>query len=118
VKSGGRVWIGHALADLELSGSSCTFDIDRADGSVTATTSSGAIRVGRMTQGRAKLMNGSGNIEVGVGEGAAASIDADSKLGAVHDFVSSQGTAVPSDHKVMVFARTRHGDILIHRAAA
>lgn len=118
VKSGGRVRIGHALADLDLSASSCNFDIDRADGSVTATTSSGAIRIGRMTSGQAKLMNGSGNIELGIGEGAAASIDADSKLGAVHDFVSSQGTTDPSNHKVMVFARTRHGDIIIQRAAA
>ena len=47
--SGGQAWIGHASADLDLSSASCDFDIDRADGSVTATTASGAIRIGRMT---------------------------------------------------------------------
>jgi hypothetical protein len=115
--SGGQAWIGHALADLDLSSGRGDFDIDRADGSVTATTGNGAIRIGRMRHGQAKLMNGSGNIEVGIGEGAVASIDASSERGAVHDFVSPQGNAGPSDDTVMVHARTRHGDIIIQRAA-
>lgn len=115
--SGGQAWIGHASADLDLSSGSCDFDIDRADGSVTATTASGAIRIGRMTHGQAKLMNGSGNIEVGIGEGTAASIDVSSERGAVHNFVSSQANPDPSDNKVMVHARTRHGDIIIQRTA-
>ena len=116
--AGGQTWIGQASADVDLSSGSGGFDIDRADGSVTATTGSGAIRIGRMTQGQAKLMNGSGNIEVGIGEGTAASIDVNSERGAVHNFVSSQGDSDPSDHKVMVHARTRHGDIIIQRAAS
>jgi len=116
--SGGQAWIGHASADLDLSSGSGGFDIDRADGSVTATTGNGAIRIGRMTNGQAKLKNGSGNIEVGISEGTAASIDATSERGALHNFVSSQGNSDPSDHKVMVHARTRHGDVIIQRAAS
>jgi hypothetical protein len=116
--SGGRAWIGHACADLDLSSGSGDFDIDRADGGITATTASGAIRIGRMTRGQAKLMNGSGNIEVGIGEGTAAAIDASSERGAVHNFVSPQGSSDLPDHKVMVHARTRHGDIIIQRAAS
>jgi hypothetical protein len=85
-------------------------------GSVTATTASGAIRIGRMSNGQAKLSNGSGNIEVGISAGTTASIDVDSERGAVHDFVSCGGKSGPSDHKVMVHARTRHGDIIIRRA--
>ncbi|GAA1185768.1 DUF4097 family beta strand repeat-containing protein [Pseudonocardia alaniniphila] len=115
--SGGQVWIGHACADLDLSSSSCDFEIDCADGSVTATQAGGAIRIGRMTHGRAKLISGSGDIEVGISEGAAACIDANSDRGAVHNFIS-QGDAGPSDDKVMVHARTRHGDIIIQRAAS
>jgi hypothetical protein len=116
--SGGQTWIGHASAGLDLTSGSGDFDIDRADGSITATTASGAIRIGRMRHGQAKLMNGSGNIEVGIGEGTAASIDASSERGAVHTFVSSQGNPDPSDRNVMVHARTRHGDIIIARAAS
>ena len=116
--SGGQAWIGHASADLDLSSGNGAFDIDRADGSVTATTGSGAIRIGRMTHGQAKLMNGSGNIEVGIGQGTAASIDASSERGAVHDGVSSQGNPATTDVLVSVHARTRHGDIIIRRAAS
>ena len=91
--SGGQAWIGHASADLDLSSGSGGFDIDRADGSVTAKTASGAIRIGRMTHGQAKLMNGSGNIEVGISEGAAASVDVDSERGSVRNSVPSQENA-------------------------
>ena len=116
--SGGQAWIGHASADLDLGSGSCDFDIDRADGNVTAATASGAIRIGRMTNGQAKLTNGSGNIEVGISEGTAASVDVNSERGAVHNFVSSQGEPGASDAKVSVHARTRHGDITIQRAAS
>ena len=116
--SGGQTWIGHAAADLDLGSAGSDFDIDRADGNVTASTASGAIRIGRMTGGRAKLTNGSGNIEVGISEGTAASIDVNSERGAVHNYVSSQGEPGASEDKVSVFARTRHGDITIQRAAS
>lgn len=116
--AGGQAWIGHASADLDLSSSSGDFDIGRADGSITARTASGAIRIGRMTRGVARLINGSGNIEVGISEGAAASIDVSSERGAVRDLVSSQPGREPAEHKVTVHARTRHGDITIQRAAS
>jgi len=115
--SGGQAWIGRAAADLELSSSSGGFDIDRADGSVTATTASGAIRIGRMTHGQAKLMNGSGNIEVGISDGTAAYIDVNSERGAVRNSVASPDSTGASDATVTVHARTRHGDIIIQRAA-
>ena len=117
--SGGHAWIGHASADLDLSSGRGDFDIDRADGGITATTGNGAIRIGRMTHGQAKLMNGSGNIEVGIGDGTAAYIDVNSERGAVRNSVASpspEGTGA-SDAPVMVHARTRHGDIIIQRAA-
>jgi hypothetical protein len=114
--SGGQAWIGHARVDLDLSSASGDFTVDRADGNVTATTSSGAIRIGRMTHGQAKLMNGSGDIEVGVSEGVTAFADVGSERGSVHDSLSPQGNAELSD--VSVHARTRHGDIVIRRAAS
>lgn len=115
--SGGRTWIGHATADLELRSACTDFDIDRADAGVTVETASGAIRIGRMTNGQANLKNASGNIEVGISEGTAASTDVASERGAVHNFVTAQGEPGPSDAKVSVHARTRHGDITVHRVA-
>jgi hypothetical protein len=116
--SGGQAWIGHASADLDLSSGSGGFDIDRADGSVTATTASGAIRIGQLTRGQAKLVNGSGNIEVGISEGTAARVDANSERGSVRNSVASQESPATSDALVSVHARTRHGDIIIQRAAS
>lgn len=115
--SAGEVAVGHVAGPAEIEGGASEVRIDQADGSVSAKTASGAIRIGRMTHGQAKLMSGSGNIEVGISEGAAASVDLDSERGAVHNFVSSPGDADPADDKVMVHARTRHGDIIIQRAA-
>jgi DUF4097 and DUF4098 domain-containing protein YvlB len=115
--SGGQAWIGHAAADLELSSGSGSLEIDRADGSVTATTGSGAIRIGRMTHGQAKLMNGSGNIEVGIGDGTAAYLDVNSERGSVRNSVASPEDPDAADAEVTVHARTRHGDIIIQRAA-
>jgi hypothetical protein len=115
--SGGQTWIGHASADLDLSSGHGGFDIDRADGSVTAKTGDGAIRIGRLTRGQAELLNRSGNIEVGLSEGTAATVDANSKRGSVRNSVPSQENPDPSDNKVAVHARTRYGDIIIQPAA-
>jgi hypothetical protein len=116
--SDGQTWIGHALADIDLSSGSGGFDIDRADGSVTAKTGSGAIRIGRLTRGQAELANRSGNIEVGISEGTAARVDANSKRGSVRNSVPSQESLDAFDNKVTVHARTRYGDIIIQRAAS
>jgi hypothetical protein len=115
--SGGQTWIGHASADLDLSSGHGGFDIGRADGSVTAKTGDGAIRIGRLTRGQAELVNRSGNIEVGISEGTAARVDADSKRGAVRNSVPAPENPDTSDDKVTVHARTRYGDIVIRRAA-
>ncbi|MEJ3749783.1 DUF4097 family beta strand repeat-containing protein [Actinomycetes bacterium KLBMP 9797] len=115
--SGGQLWIGHARADLDLSSGSGGFDIDRADGGVTAKTGDGAIRIGRLTRGRAELLNGSGNIAVGISEGTAARVEANSKRGSVHNSVPSPENPDTVDNTVTVHARTRHGDIIIEPAA-
>jgi hypothetical protein len=113
----GQTWIGHASADLDLSSAHGGFDIDRADGSVTAKTADGAIRIGRLTRGQAELMNRSGNIEVGISEGTAARVDAKSERGFVRNSVPSQENPDPPDNMVTVRARTRYGDIIIQPAA-
>jgi hypothetical protein len=114
---GGQTWIGHASADLDLSSGHGGFDIDRADGSVTAKTGDGAIRIGRLTRGQAELLNRSGNIEVGISEGTAATVDANSKRGSVRNSVPSPDDPDVSASKVGIHARTRYGDIIIQRAS-
>jgi hypothetical protein len=115
--SGGPTWIGHAAADLDLSSDGGGFDIDRADGSVTAKTGDGAIRIGRLAHGRATLWNRSGNIEIGIGEGTAVRVHADSKKGSVRNTVAAQERRATSENELTVDARTRHGDIIVQHAA-
>jgi len=115
--SGGQTWIGHASADLDLSSGHGGFDVDRADGSVTAKTGDGAIRIGRLTRGQAELLNRSGNIEVGISEGTAARVDATSKRGSVRNSLPSQENPDTSGNRLTVHARTRYGDIIVHEAS-
>ena len=115
--SGGQTWIGHASADLDLSSGHGGFDVDRADGSVTAETGDGAIRIGRLARGQAELSNRSGNIQVGISEGTAARVDAEAKRGSVRNSVPPREDPDPSGHEVTVHARTRYGDIVIQPAA-
>jgi hypothetical protein len=114
----GQLWIGDARADLDLTNGSGGFDIDRADGDVTAKTGAGAIRIGRLARGQAELVNGSGNIEIGISEGSAARADANSERGTVRNSVPPQEDPGAFENKVTVHARTRHGDVTIHRAAS
>ena len=116
--SSGEVAIGHIAGRADVEGGALSMRISEVDGDVTATTANGAIRIGRMTNGQAKLTSGSGDIEVGITEGTAASVDVTSERGAVHNFVASQGEPGTSDATVSVFARTRHGDITVRRAAS
>jgi hypothetical protein len=116
--SAGQIWIGHAAADLDLGSGSGGFDIDRADGSVIAKTGDGAIRIGRLTRGQAELLNRSGNIEIGIAEGTATQVEANSERGTVRNSVPSPAGPGRFDDKVAVHARTRYGDIVIQPAAS
>ncbi|PRX50449.1 hypothetical protein B0I33_102570 [Prauserella shujinwangii] len=115
--STGKVWIGHAWSDVDLGGASGGFDIDRADGSVTAKAGACPIRVGRMSRGKADLANASGGIEIGISEGTAARVDAESTKGRVRDSLPAQDGPGGFDDEVEVYARTRLDDIVIHPAA-
>lgn len=114
----GKVWIGDALSDVDLSSARGSFNVDRAEGSVTARAGNCPIRIGRMTRGQAELTNASGGIDLGISEGTAAFVDARSTKGAVRSSLPAQDTPAELGNKVRVYARTRLDDIVIHRATA
>ena len=72
--------------------------------------------IGRLTRGQAELVNGSGNIDIGISEGSAARVDANSERGTVRNSVPPQDNPGAAENTVTVHARARHGDITIHRA--
>jgi DUF4097 and DUF4098 domain-containing protein YvlB len=115
--SGGDVRIGTAEAGLEVTTATAAVTVEQAAGDIAATTASGAIRIGRMSSGRATLSNASGDIEVGIGVASATSLDLVSERGTVHDLLSGRVQPGPSAPQVAVHARTRHGDVVVQPAA-
>ncbi|GAA3882301.1 hypothetical protein GCM10022243_53640 [Saccharothrix violaceirubra] len=110
----GKVRIGHARSAVGFGGAQGAFEIGTAEGDVVATAGDCPIRIGRLTRGRAELLNASGGIEVGIAEGVTARVDAASTKGSVRDSLPTH--AGPAD--VEVYARTRKNDIVVHRADA
>ncbi|NUT49548.1 MAG: DUF4097 family beta strand repeat protein [Saccharothrix sp.] len=111
----GKVRIGHAHSDVDLGGSNGSFTVDRADGGVTARAANCPIRIGHVTRGHVELANASGGIEIGIGDGTSAEVDANSTKGVVRNTLPAP--VDPTD-TVKVHARTRLDDIVIHRATA
>jgi hypothetical protein len=93
--------------------------VDFADGQLAIKTTTPGDKSGSVA------ITGSGNIEVGISDGTAAYIDVNSERGVVRNSVASPSpspslspeTPDASDATVTVHARTRHGDIIIQRAA-
>ena len=71
-----------------------------------------------LARGQAELLNRSGNLEIAIGKGSAARVDANSERGSVRNSVPSQQSPGTFEDKVTVHARTRYGDIIIQRAAS
>ncbi|MFG3496692.1 DUF4097 family beta strand repeat-containing protein [Streptomyces sp. NPDC047886] len=114
----GDVWIGESGSDLHVSTAGGSIFVDEAGEGVTAKTAGGTIRLGRVQRGEAELLTGSGEIEIGIGEGSVAWIDAHSSMGSVRNTMQAKDGPSPHGDMVKVRARSRHGDIMIHRAAA
>ncbi len=110
--STGTVRVGHAMSGIEFGGAGGSLDVDRADGDVVARAADCPIRVGRITRGRAELVNASSGIHVGVS--GAASVDADSTKGNVRNSLPALDTA---GDPVTIHARARRGDIVIQPVA-
>jgi hypothetical protein len=104
------------LGDCELDVASGQIRLDRID-ALRGRLAAGDVRIGRLTRGQAELTNAAGGIEVGISEGTAAWVDAESTKGVVHNSLPAREVAGESKNQVKVYARTRLDDIVIHRAA-
>ncbi|MGX1312829.1 hypothetical protein RKD24_002948 [Streptomyces calvus] len=121
--SHGTTTVGTATGELHVSGANGDIDITRAEDSVTATTAHGTLRVADLARGTARLETSHGAIDIGIREGTAAWLDADSGSGQVRNTLTpshaphDDGTGDTGD-TVKIHARTRYGNIDIRRATA
>ncbi|MGM1064683.1 DUF4097 family beta strand repeat-containing protein [Saccharothrix sp. Mg75] len=113
---GGAIRIGDGDGELHLSTAGGDITVDRVGTGLTAKSASGDIRVGRATTGEVELLTGSGEVEIGIGEGVAAWVDARSRNGSVRNSLDSLESPADRDDVVKVRIRTRQGDVMIHRS--
>ncbi|ORT57110.1 DUF4097 family beta strand repeat-containing protein [Streptomyces sp. CB03238] len=114
--SHGTTTVGAATGELRVSGANGDIEIRRAEDSVTATTAHGTLRVGEVAHGTVQLETSYGAIEVGVREGTAAWLDVSSGAGQVRNTLTASDAPDKTEDTVKVRARTRYGNIDIHRA--
>ncbi|MFJ2904755.1 DUF4097 family beta strand repeat-containing protein [Streptomyces sp. NPDC087212] len=116
--SHGTTSINDVTGDLRVNGANGDIIIERAQGSVRATTANGTLRVAEVARGNVQLETSYGAIEVGVREGTAAWLDVSSGFGSVHSSLTASEGPEESEDAVEVRARTRYGNIDVHRARA
>ncbi|MEU3608578.1 DUF4097 family beta strand repeat-containing protein [Streptomyces sp. NPDC035033] len=114
--SHGTTTVGAVTGELRVSGAHGDITVDRAEDSVTATTAHGTVRIGEVARGTVRLETNYGAIDVGVREGTAAWLDADSGSGQVRNGLTPSDAPGETEESVKVRARTRHGNIDIRRA--
>ncbi|MEU2524539.1 MULTISPECIES: DUF4097 family beta strand repeat-containing protein [Streptomyces] len=114
--SHGSTTVGSATGELRVSGANGDIEIRRAEDSVTATTAHGTLRVDSVCRGTVQLETNHGAIDIGVPEGTAAWLDASSGRGQVRNALTSSDTPGETEDTVKIRARTRWGNIDVHRA--
>lgn len=114
--SHGATAVGAVTGELRVNGAHGSIDIERAEASVSGTTTHGRLRVAEVASGTVQLETANGSIEVGVREGTAAWLDVSSNRGQVRNTLTSSQTPEQSEDTVRVRARTNWGNIDIRRA--
>jgi DUF4097 and DUF4098 domain-containing protein YvlB len=112
----GNTWIGRVGGDVKVKSANGDVTINDAGGDVTVKTANGNIRLGQVARGSATIETAAGWLEIGIREGTAAWIDANTRFGRVHNNLSPTDQPEPTAESVQVRARTAFGDVLITRS--
>ncbi|PXX66720.1 hypothetical protein DFR70_103470 [Nocardia tenerifensis] len=112
----GRLFGAGELGESDLEMAAGDIIVERPQGSVTAKTAKGDIRIGEAVRGVLRLETSYGELEVGIHPGSAARLEANSAQGAVHNQVRPLDRT--SDETVQVYARNAFGNIVIRQASA
>ncbi|NIJ10858.1 hypothetical protein FHU38_001202 [Saccharomonospora amisosensis] len=115
--SNGNTDIGAIGGEARVRSANGDIAVERASGGVNAKTANGSIRIGEVTHGSVVLETSTGDLEIGVGAGVSAWLDARTNFGQLRNALEE--TSEPSEktgETVEVRAHTGFGDIAIHRA--
>ncbi|HZD23933.1 MAG TPA: DUF4097 family beta strand repeat-containing protein [Acidimicrobiia bacterium] len=112
----GKTWIGRIGGNLRVKSANGDITIEDAGHDVTVKTANGGIRLGQVARGSVTIETASGGLEIGIKEGTAAWIDANTRFGRIHNSLSPADEPDQSAGTVQVRARTAFGDVLITRS--
>jgi DUF4097 and DUF4098 domain-containing protein YvlB len=112
----GKTWIGEVTGAARVKSDNGDITIDTAHGSLTVKTANGDIRIGSVESGAVDLKTAAGHLHVGISQGTAAWVDANTQFGRVLNLIGEGSAPDSSERKVEIHARTAYGDISIHRS--
>lgn len=112
----GATSISRVGGDASVRSANGDVTIEDASHDVTVKTANGDITLGHITRGTTIVETGFGGLEVGIGEGTAAWIDANTKFGHIHNILSPADQPDQTAETVQVRARTAFGDVVITRS--
>ena len=112
----GKTWVGEVSGRLRVKSANGDIAVDRALSDVAVRTANGNIHIGEVVRGSTTLVSASGGLEIGIGHGTAAWVDARTRFGRVHNALEVAGGPDPSRDTVEVRARTSFGDISVNRS--
>ncbi|MFD6396736.1 hypothetical protein [Nocardia sp. NPDC060249] len=97
--------------DLEVSAGDIV--VERPNGSVSAKTAKGNIRVDEATRGVLRLETSMGDLEVGIRPGRAARLEVNALYGTVQNRLEPVDPSQGSGQAVEVFARNLYGNVIV-----
>jgi DUF4097 and DUF4098 domain-containing protein YvlB len=107
--------VTEARGPLQLRGSHGDMAIERLYADLLARNAYGSVRVTEVVEGTCDIATTYGEVDIGIAEGTAAWLDVRSDTGTVRNHLDQQPGPDEFDHTAEVRARTRDGDVLIHR---
>jgi DUF4097 and DUF4098 domain-containing protein YvlB len=112
----GKTWISRVGGNVKVKSANGDVTIEDAGCDVTVKTANGDIRLGQIARGAATIETGYGGLEIGIKEGTAAWIDANTRFGRIDNNLSPADDPDHAAETVQVRARTAFGDVLITRS--
>ena len=117
IKNGnGETVVGTIVGTVEIKASNGDIVVSHVDGDVSAKSSTGSIRVFEAARGSVDATTTTGAIRVGVRPGIAAWLELSSKQGTVRNLLTAGDAPDDSTDRVRITARSGYGDVLLQRS--
>jgi len=117
IKNGnGETVVGTIVGSVEIKASNGNIVVSHVDGDVSARSANGSIRVIEAVRGALSATTTTGGIRVGVRPGTAAWLDLTSKQGQVRNLLTAGDAPADTTNSVRITARSGYGDVVLQRS--